>query len=187
MIASLLLVFLSVAGVARGACVQCEAAVNGTAICADGWQTSLYENGECVFDSRVEFKNVFVTASVFSFGMCLAVTSKISHTCFENMAGQVAERLKGSSGAGAPLSGCETHMLYSPCEMGEAKYTAHTAISTVADCAILDILYADAMEECLRYEADGRFWAGFGYIMAILVGIAMVGGGCAGCAAFSIA
>ena len=187
-----LLLLFSYFGATSAGCVPCDpSAANGSsAICSDGWQTSLYENGECVFDSRVELKSVFVSGSVFTFGLCLAVTSNIGESCFENMAGQVAARLaatgSSSTGAVAVVEGCETHMLHSPCSLGEAKYTAYTSVSSVADCAVLDILYADAMEECLRHDADGRFWAAVGYLMAIIFGLGVVGG-CVGAFIASVA
>ena len=180
-----LALFLSIAASASAGCVPCEA--NGTAICTKGWQTSLYENGECVFDSTVDFKkDVFVTGSVFSFGLCLTVTSQVGESCFENMAGQVAARLAGAGPTTSVIGGCESHMLHSPCGIGEAKYTGYTSLSKVADCAVIDILYADAMEECLRHDADGRFWAAVGYMMmVIIIGLGVSCGLIAFCAAIS--
>ena len=161
----------------RGGCVPC-APNNGSSICTKGWQTSLYQDGECVFDSTVDFKkDVFVTGSVVTWGVCVAVRSKVGESCFKSMAGQVAARLAGSK-SGQAIGGCETHMARGPCLIGEAKYTAYTPVSSVADCAVIDILYADAMEECLRNDADGRFWASFAYEIAIWLGLFMLIGCC---------
>lgn len=43
------------------------------------------------------------------------------------------------------------------------------------DCAELVLLYADAMEECLREAPDARFWFSILYWTAIGLGLSILG------------
>lgn len=132
----------------------------------------LIASARASFEARVVSNTVFATGHVFSLGQCAAVATKVSSDCYHDMPAKVLARLQDTN-LTTPHT-CVTHIQKTPCIYGEIKYTATS--SGYIDCAEMVLLYEDAMEDCLRRDADGRFWYSVLYWVAILFGIALVGG-----------
>jgi hypothetical protein len=113
---------------------------------------------------NVTLGTAFGTGHLFDLGECAAVATQIAGKCFRGMPARIASHLSEDLAANVT---CETHVSMTPCWSHAMKYTVHT---TGYDCDALAILYADAAELCLREHADGLFWAGIGYLIALVVG-----------------
>jgi hypothetical protein len=160
----LLIVFDRVRGDLSG-CIKCASDT-----CVQSNRVSVWKDSICVFDSSTRAKDVFYTGHVFGLGSCPAISLNVGKKCFERISLSIAENLR--DGMGDETSICEIMPHRTPCMYSARKFVVN---SRGADCAAVKILADNAVEECVRNQADGRFWATLAYWMAVLLCIPLIG------------
>lgn len=157
---TLAMILATVAATDLQTCVRCP-----DSICFSNNKASIWSNGECVFNGRVDAKTIFYTGHVFGFGVCPAVQLQVGKKCFRDMAGSIAVQL-GNTSRFDLLANCEIVPTDTPCSYSAEKFQFETS---GYNCADVKILADNAVEECIRNDADGRFWATIGYFMGVLI------------------
>lgn len=90
------------------------------------------------------------------------------------MAGSIAAGLGSNETKFDSSAVCTIAPESTPCVYSAMKFEFKTE---GYNCADIKILADNVVEECLRNDADGRFWATLGYWIAIVIGLGL----CVGC------
>ena len=137
--------------------------------------------GDCIFNGQLSTKDVFWTGHVFSLGVCPAVQLQIGDKCFQGMAGSIAVQLSNNATSAAKYdinAVCDIFPERTPCSYNAKKFEFKTV---GYDCAEIKILADSVVEQCIRTDADARFWATVGYWIAVfLIPVCFIGL-CCGC------
>ena len=144
-------------------CIQCS-----DAICFQKNQASITSptTGECIFAAEVKQKDIFWTGHVFGLGVCPAVQLSIGKKCFRDMAGSIAVQLGKNVTMYDRTAVCKIAPYDTPCSYAARKFEFETE---GYNCAEIKILADNVVEECIRNDADGRFWATLAYWFAVLL------------------
>jgi hypothetical protein len=159
----LLLSFAAVSKALKG-CIKCAAGDN---VCVEHNAASVWsESGKCIFNAIMKGKDVFYTGHVFSLGVCPAVQLNVGKKCFREMAGSIAVQLGSNATKFDRSAVCKIAPEQTPCMYGSRKFEFTTE---GYNCADIKILADNVVEECIRNDGDGRFWATLAYWMAVFI------------------
>lgn len=171
-----MLLLLPVSGVASQG-LGCDSFVyekDDLGVCSETDSASIFNttSGDLLVELDARLETVSYTSLIFTFGVVHAVRLPIGIDCWSSVPEQVALSLVNDPESFSEDAVCRSHPTNSPSLGWETRFEMDS--TGYAKCSDIIDIHEDHLRGCVRFHADRRAFATFGYMMGILAGFVVL-------------